>query len=114
MIPAQQGFQPDDATRIQLDLRLIQKLKFVAPGGAAQLIGKYNAFLDLMIEIGAVETEAVAAVLLGPIKREVGLDHHGLWAGNVRLVARNSGTARHVDCVAVDNKRHANEFSDFG
>ena len=114
MVPAQQRLQPDNAARTQLDLRLVVKFELVALDRAAQLVGDDHAFLDLAIEVGAVEAEAVAAVLLGAIEREIGLDHHGIGPGDVGRVARYPDADRDMDFVALDDIGLGQDFSDLG
>jgi len=70
IVPSQQSFQPDNAARTQIDFRLIVEFELLAVDRAAQFIGDDDALLDLAIEVGVVKAEAIAAILLGAIKRK--------------------------------------------
>src|SRR5271167_1467354 len=102
MVPAQQRLEPDDPPGAQFDLRLIVQFELVADMGAAQFVGDQHALLDLRVEAGIVEAVAVAAVFLGSVEREIGLDHHGVGTGDIRRVAGNTDTRRDMHDIAVD------------
>ena len=61
-----------------------------------------------------MEAEAVAAVLLGAIEREIGLNHHGIGPGDVGRVARYPDADRDMDLVALDDIGLGQDFSDLG
>ncbi len=103
MPPAQQRFQPDDAAGSEFNLRLVMELELAALDRSTQFVGDDHAFPHLAIEIGAVKPDAIAAVLLGAIEREIGLNHHRVRPDRFRLVIRYADADRDMNFIAGDH-----------
>ena len=67
-----------------------------------------------VVELGDVDTEAVAALVLGAVERKIRLHHHGVDAGDVAAVGHDADADGGVNLVAVDGKRRRQHVADLG
>ncbi len=58
------------------DLRLVIELELTMIESGTELVGDAYALMHPSIEVLAVEAVAIAPLVLGAVKREVGLHHH--------------------------------------
>jgi hypothetical protein len=77
VIPTHQGFKTDDLSGAQVDLRLVVKHKFAAINPRPQFLGDDDTLMNLHVQFGGVKPEAVPAILLRAVEREIGLHHQG-------------------------------------
>lgn len=77
MLPAQQGLDTDDAALAQIQLRLVIDLQFLTRQGMAQALFHGQPFQAAGVHVVGVELDIVAAALLGPIHRRVGVSQQG-------------------------------------
>jgi hypothetical protein len=59
-----------------------------------------------------VEAVAITALVLGVVKRQVGLHHHRLGAGGFWREQGDAGARGDTDLVALDGERHGEQLAD--
>ena len=94
VVPPDQRLEPDNAPGGELDLRLVVELELAAVQRHPQLLGDPHALMNFTVEVVAVEAVAVAALVLGAVKRQIGLHHHRLGTGGVGREQGDAGARR--------------------
>ena len=104
MLPAHERLHAGQAAGREIDLRLIVQAHLAALDRGAQLGRDRDTVADLDVERVAVEAEAVAAVFLGAIEREVGVDHEGVGRRDLGPIEGDADARRDAHLVAVDQE----------
>ena len=114
VVPPDQRLEPDNAPGGELDLRLVVELELAAVQRHPQLLGDPHALMNFTVEVVAVEAEAVAALVLGAVKRQIGLHHHRLGTGGFGREQGDADARGDADLVALDAERHGQKLADPG
>jgi hypothetical protein len=79
-----------------------------------QFLADPHALVHFAFEIMVVEAIAVAALVLGIVKRKIGLHHHRLGTGGVGRELGNADTRSDANLVALDAEGYGKQLADPG
>ena len=113
VVPAQQHFQPDDAARFQIDLRLVDQAQFLALDGLAQRGVQQHLLEGFFGHVLAVEAESVAALLFGAVHRRIRVAHQHIRGLSVLRVHADTQAGAHRNFVPIEGDRQAQGADDF-
>src|ERR1700688_2417624 len=105
MIPAHQGFEPDNAAGFDLNLRLVMQGEAAAFDGGHKFSTENYAVARKLIEHLVMNASAISAGILCPVKREVRLHEHGIRSVQLLDVTRNPDAGRDVRGVSFKHRR---------
>src|SRR5882672_4142520 len=105
VMPAHQGFDPDDAPAGEHHLRLVVHFQLVLFQREPQLVLQFNAVGGLPGHGGGVELEAVAAVGLDTVHRGVGVAQQDVELFAVARINARPDAQRDVEVASLDPER---------
>src|SRR6202171_78084 len=94
MVPAHQGFEPDDAAGFDVDLRLVLQRKAVAFNRGYKFASENYALAGKLAERLVMKTDAIAAGIFRTVKREIGLHQQDVRSIQFLGIARNTDAGR--------------------
>ena len=102
MTPAQQSLNGSHTPCLVLNDRLIDEIKLITPDSLAKIILQGVAAVSLGLQLLVVNTEAVAALILRLVKREIGILQD--FVATVAMLGgeRNADTASDSDRLSFD------------
>ena len=114
VVPPDQRLEPNNASRGELDLRLVIELKLALLDRDSELVGDAHPLMHLKVEVVAMETVAVAALVLGAVEGKIGLHHHRLRTGEVGRIEGYADARGDADLVALDAEGRGEHLADPG
>ena len=102
MNPAAQGFDAHDLLGAVVDDRLISDLQLVSLDRYAQIVLDQLALEQIGIHVDVVDAGAVAALILGPIERHVGVTHDVGRVADILADHRDADGGADHDRLVVD------------
>ena len=106
VVPAQQRLHAHDIPRDDLYLRLVEQFKLALLDRGFELFSDGNALPNFLVQILGVKMILIAARVLGPVQREIGLGQHG--------VGPNAGRAIRTDTYAGCHDCHLRSIEQVG
>src|ERR1700733_8419486 len=94
MIPAYQGFEPDNAAGFDVNLRLVMQGQAAAFDGSHKFSTEDYAVARNLVERLVMSANAIAAGILCPVERKVRLHEHGVRTVQLLGIKRNPYAGR--------------------
>src|SRR5579872_899063 len=105
MIPAHQGFEPDNAAGFDVTLRLVMQGETAAFDGSHKFSTENYAVARKLVERLVMNANAIAAGILCPVKREVRLHEHSVRSVQLLDITRNPDAGRDARGVSFKHRR---------
>ncbi len=106
VLPAHQGFQPDDPAGIEQHLGLVVNPELVALEGPPEVALRFQALQDLVAHSFFEHLVPGFAFLLGAVHGDVGVADERLGVGAVaRTRDRDADARRHGDVAVLEDER---------
>ena len=105
VIPAQQGLQPHQATRLQIELRLVFEAELIVDQGIAQRRVEEHVFEGRCGQLRSVELVGISAVLFGAVHRGIGVTQQRLGIVAIGGIQTDSHARGDAHLAALDVKR---------
>ena len=105
MVPPNQRLDREHAAGAEIDLRLVEQRELAARQRVIEVLAQPELLADLLIEVGRIKLDAIAAGLFGAIHRRVGVGEQRVHVLAVVGEGRDADAGGHPERVSVDDER---------